>query len=173
MSSRHIGHKELIAQIKHIITDHQVIAAQDSIRKVIVSNNGSVLDQETFPVTALMFLVEKLKLHFPGLSVLSIETRPEYVDAATLDSIRRVLTKGHMPTHLEIAVGFEVFDDYIRNDVFGKGLTLKTFEQLAEKIARYGCRLKCYFMQKPIPAMTDEDAIVDIRQAIDYLDHIA
>ena len=90
-----------------------------------------------------------------------------------LELIGKVLTEGKTRTALEIAVGFEAFDDSIRNDVFCKGLTLETFEQLAEKMASCGHQLKCYFMQKPIPTMTDAEAIADIQQAIDYLDQLS
>lgn len=169
MSSRHVGHEDIIAQVNHLFADARVIAARGAIRKMIVSNNGSVLDRDTFPSAALMFLLAQIKLHLPGLSVLSLETRPEYVDRAALALIGKALAEGGGRTRLEIAVGFEAFDNYIRNDVFRKGLALKTVEQLAENMALYQHRLKYYFMQKPIPAMTDAEAVADIRQAIDYL----
>ena len=47
------------------------------IRKVIVSNNGSVLDQETFSSTALMYLLARLNQFLPRMEILSMETRPE------------------------------------------------------------------------------------------------
>ena len=173
MSSKHVGYKALIAQIDHVLTDARVTEAAQSIRKVIVSNNGSMLDEATFSSTALMYLLAKLNLTFPKLSVLSIETRPEYVDLAELEFISRALAEGDTPTQLEIAIGFEAFDDRIRNDVFYKGLTLEAFEQCVRKLAPYGYRLKCYFMQKLVPEMTDAEAVADVQSAIDYLDHIA
>lgn len=173
MSSKHIGYKDLIAQITHLFADEQVIAAQNSIHKVIVSNNGSILDQETFSSIALMYLLVQLKLNFPQLTVLSIETRPEYVDLAELEFIGRALAEGDTPAQLEIAIGFEAFDDHIRNNIFDKGLTLEAFERLVDKMLPYQYPLKCYFMQKPIPEMSDAQAVLDIQQAIDYLDQVA
>ena len=64
MSSKHVGYKALMAQIDHVFADPRVTAARESIRKVIVSNNGSVLDQATFSSTALMYLLARLNLHF-------------------------------------------------------------------------------------------------------------
>ena len=95
------------------------------------------------------------------------------MEIAELEFIARVLAEGDTPTHLEIAIGFEAFDDRIRNDVFDKGLSLEAFERLVHKIAPYGYRLKCYFMQKPVPGMTDAEAVEDIQHAIDYLGRIA
>jgi radical SAM enzyme (TIGR01210 family) len=139
---------------------------------MIVSNNGSILDEKTFSSTALIYLIAQLNVNLPDINVLSLETRAEYVDIEELEFISRVLAEADTPTQLEIAIGFEAFDDDIRNDVFQKGMTLDTFESLVRKMAPYGFHLKCYFMQKPIPEMTDADAADDIRQAIDYLARI-
>ena len=40
-------------------------------------------------------------------------------------------------------------------------------------VGQYGYDLKCYFMQKPIPGMTDDEAVDDIQRAIDYLDQVS
>ena len=173
MSQRHVPFGALMAQVDRVFRDAEVAARCESIRKVIVSNNGSVLDQVTFSSTVLVYLIAKLNLHLPNLGVLSIETRPEYVDVPELEFLARVLAEGDTPTRLEIAVGFEAFDDRIRNEVFDKGLPLATFERFVGKIAPYKYWLKCYFMQKPVPGMSDEEAVADIHQALDYLGRIA
>ena len=173
VSQDHVPYESLMAQIDHIFVDREVRSRAPLIRKVIVSNNGSVLDEDTFSSTALMYLIAKLNLNFPNLSVLSMESRPEYVDLAELEFISRALAEGDTPTQLEIAIGFEAFDNRIRNEVFDKGLSLETFEGLVAKMAPFGFHLKCYFMQKPVPGMSDVEAVADIHHAIDYLSHIA
>lgn len=172
MSSVHVPFHHIMAQIDSLMEHPDVKKSWDIIRKVIVSNNGSVLDQVTFSSTALMYLLAKLNLHLPNLSVLSLETRPEFVEFAELEFLSRALKEGQTPTELEIAIGFEAFDDRIRNEVFDKGLTLPVFETFVETVAPYGYRLKTYFMQKPVPGMTDDEAVRDIEQAIDYLGHV-
>jgi radical SAM enzyme (TIGR01210 family) len=104
------------------------------------------------------------------MTVLSLETRVEYVDVTELEFIARALAEGAPPTTLELAIGFEAFNDRIRNEIFDKGLTLEQFEKLCQTMAAYHFQLKCYFMQKPVPGMSDEAAVNDIHQAIDYLD---
>jgi radical SAM enzyme (TIGR01210 family) len=173
MSSRHVSYKALIAQIDHVFQDREVTEQRENIRKVILSNNGSILDEETFSSTALMYLLAQLNLNLPNLALLSIETRAEYVDIAELEFLSRALAEGDTPTQLEIAIGFEAFDDYIRNRIFNKGLSLEAFEDFVGKMASYGYCLKCYFMQKPVPGMTDAEAITDIQNAIDYLGKMA
>jgi radical SAM enzyme (TIGR01210 family) len=169
MSRRHIGFRELMAQIDALLAEPEVQQRRETLHKVIVSNNGSVLDEATFSSTALIYLVAQLNLHLPQLSVLSLETRAEYVDAAELEFLARALAEGEISTQLELAVGFEVFDDHLRNGVFRKGLERARFESLCALLGRFGIRLKCYFMLKPVPGMSDEAAVEDIRQAIDYL----
>jgi radical SAM enzyme (TIGR01210 family) len=173
MSQEHVDYKALMAQVDHVFRAPEVVARQDSIHKVILSNNGSLLDQATFSSTALIYLLAKLNLCLPNLSVVSIETRPEFVETDELEFMARVLAEGETSTTLEISIGFEAFDDRIRNEVFGKGLSLEAFEQLVCKIAPHGYHLKCYFMQKPVPGMTDEAAIRDIQNAIEYLAEVS
>lgn len=168
-SQFHVNYKALIAQINWVFVDQEVVKQRENIKKVIVSNNGSVLDEETFSSTALIYLMAQLNLHFPNLSVLSFESRLEYVDVEELEFFARALKEGDTPTELELAIGFEAFDDNIRNNIFFKGFKLRIFEKFIKKIALYRYRVKCYFMQKPVPGMTDNEAVQDIKNAIDYL----
>ncbi len=173
VSQEHVPFNALMQQVDHLMADPQIRQRAEEIRKVIISNNGSVLDEDTFSSTALMYLIARLNLHMPRLKVLTMETRPEYVDIEELEFIARALAEGETRTRLELAIGFEAFDEHIRNDVFDKGLTLTVFETLVERVAPYGFHLKCYFMQKPVPDMSDADAVEDIRQAVAYLGRIS
>jgi radical SAM enzyme (TIGR01210 family) len=173
VSQEHVDYRSLMQQVDNLVADPDVQRRRDAVRKVIISNNGSVLDEDTFSSTALMYLIARLNQYLPNLSMLCMESRPEYVDIAELEFISRALAEGDSPTSLEIAVGFEAFDDHIRNDIFDKGLTLKAFESLAEKLANYHFSLKCYFMQKPVPGISDHDAVADIQNAIDYLSRVS
>lgn len=173
MSRHHVPFNFLIEQIDYLFSLPEVIERSSDIKKVIVSNNGSILDEDTFASTALMYLMVRLNLQFTSLSVLSIETRPEYVDLAELEFLARALKEGETSTDLELCIGFEAFDEHIRNTVFDKGLTLEVFEKFVNRIAPFGYRLKCYFMLKPVPEMSDEEAVNDIIAAIDYLADIS
>ncbi|MBN2383879.1 hypothetical protein JXQ70_13470 [bacterium] len=146
---------------------------KQDLRKIILSNNGSVLDQETLSTMALIYFVAKMNMNCPHVSVLCLETRAEYVDLTELEVLSRALSEADVPADLELAIGFEAFDETIRNDYFHKGLSLHTFEELARKIAEYSFRLKVYFMLKPVPQITEQEAIEDVQKGIRYLDSIA
>jgi hypothetical protein len=168
-SRSHVNYRALINQVDYVFSDPEVIERRMDIRKVIVSNNGSVLDQDTFSSTALIYLVAKLNLNMSHLYVLSLETRVEYIDVPELEFLARALAEGDVQTQMELAVGMEAFDDRIRNEVFYKGLELEAFEDTVAMIAPYGFKLKCYFMLKPVPGMSDDEGIQDIQRAIEYL----
>ncbi|WP_028580377.1 hypothetical protein [Desulfogranum japonicum] len=172
-SYHHVGYKDIIAQIDHVFSLPEVLTKRHVIRKLIISNNGSILDQDTFSSTALLYLMAKINLNFTNLDILTLETRPEFVEIEELEFLSRTLAEGDTPTLLELGIGFEAFDETIRNDTFNKGLTLETFERFIGQVSPFNCRVKCYFMQKPIPNFSDSDALADIIHAIDYLNDMS
>lgn len=172
-SSKHIDFRALMAQVDHLFASDAVKARRNEVTKVILSNNGSMLDEETFSSTALIYLLAKCNCELPELRAVTLETRVEYVDLPELEFLARALKEGPHHPELELAVGFEAFDDDIRNQHFLKGMTLNRFEELVERVAPYDFRIKTYFMQKCVPGLSDEEAVTDIQRAIDYLGDLA
>lgn len=165
-------------QIEAVFRDPMVKARLHEIRKVIVSNQGSILDEETFPTLALMHFVYLCQRDIRGFICLSLETRPEYVDRLELDALFRAMCEVDHRISIELAIGYEAHDDHVRNGLLKKGLVLNgrgmhTLESLARKCAERQFRLKCYFMLKPWPTFTDETAVEDVRQGIDFLNALA
>lgn len=164
-SKNHVNFEDIIDQIDHVFDN---IDTSD-INKIIFSNGGSMLDQETFSSTALMYLVYKLNRYHKNVKIISLESRLEYIEKCELEMLKRALLEGNSETELEIGVGFEAYDYHIRNNIFNKGLGLKDFEDFLEVASEYDYSVKCYFMLKPIPNLSTEDAIEDIHNAIYYL----
>ena len=172
-SLSHVGFRDLMKQVDSLFVRPDVCEKSAAITKVIASNQGSMLDEATFSTTALIYFIAELNVHVPRLRTLCLETRVEYVDVSELGVLARALQESPSKTNLEIAVGFEAFDDQIRNRLFLKGFGLKGFERLVEKLAKHSFRLKCYFMLKPVAGMSDAAAVKDIHEAIDYLSELA
>jgi radical SAM enzyme (TIGR01210 family) len=173
VSQFHVPFSDIMKQVDYIFDFMLSGEQKQKMRKIILSNNGSVLDEDTFSTTALLYFVAKMNINCPGISVLTLETRPEYVDLAELEVLHRALQEGPTSTALELAIGFEAFDDRIRNDVFNKGMSLEGFENLVQQVAQYGFHLKTYFMLKPVPGLSDDESIADVVRGIDYLDGIS
>jgi hypothetical protein len=173
-SLHHVDFRLLMRQIDWVFAEPRVREHANDIQKVIVSNQGSVLDEMTFSSTALLYLVAMLNTHLPSLRVLSLETRAEYIDEAELEVLARAIKEAHDPAAtIELALGFEAFDEHVRNHVYKKGLSLAAVERTAALAARRGFLLKCYFMLKPAPGMSDAAAVQDVHHAIDYLADLA
>ncbi|NQT49698.1 hypothetical protein HQ571_03325 [Candidatus Kuenenbacteria bacterium] len=172
-SKFHVAYDSIMDQIDVIFSNPEVLKYRDRISKLIISNNGSILDEDTFSSTALMYLMSKLNRNFVKLSSISIETRPEYIDYSELDFLSRALKEGLTPTFMELAVGFEAFDDEIRNTHLKKGLDLGVLEKSVKQMAKFGFRLKCYLMLKPVPGISREAAVKDVQSALLYLDRLS
>ncbi|MCP4134411.1 MAG: hypothetical protein GY754_25790 [bacterium] len=173
MSEHHINFRNIIKQVDYIFDYILDETKQKDLRKIIISNNGSILDEDTFSTTALLYFIAKMNIHCPDVKILTIETRPEYADLPELEVISRALKEVDKAAELEVAIGFEAFNDRVRNEYFKKGLDLTVFEKFASLVGKYGFRLKTYFMLKPVPQLSEEEAIADIKEGIDYLDSIA
>lgn len=173
-SENHVGYKDILRQIDFIFHNHLSDADCKKLRKIVISNNGSVLDEKTFSSSALDYFVMKMNLNCPNISCLTLETRPEYVDEPEIEFLNRTIIEGDTPTDLELAVGFEAFDEEIRNTHFQKGLKLSSFENMVSIISKYKeLRLKTYFMLKPVPGLSEEDAVKDIKNGMEYLSNIS
>ena len=85
----------------------------------------------------VMYLMAKANICLYNLAVLTMETRPEYVDFAELEFLSRGLKEGKTPTELELAIGFEAYDETIRNESFKKGLSFEVFENFISKLTSY------------------------------------
>ncbi len=173
MSKDHIPFDRIMAQVDYLF--HSILTEEQKrdLKKIILSNNGSILDEATFSTTALIYFIANMNLYCPNVSLLCMETRPEYIDWHELEFLSTALKEGHCDTELEIAIGFEAYDDAIRNDHFQKGMPLEIFESMVMKLVTYGFKLKTYFMMKPVPGISEEDGIKDIIDAIDYLNGIS
>ena len=160
-------------QIDFIFKHRDVHARASEIVKVIVSNQGSVLDEDTFPSVVLNYLFYKMARRLQNLKIVCLESRPEYVDDHELETFRRFLQEVCQDIQLEIAIGYEAHDTVLRNTHLNKGLVLRekanSLEHLCSRMAENGFLLKCYFMQKPWMDMTDEEAIKDVKGGIDFL----
>lgn len=173
VSQYHVPFDRICQQIKYMFEFRLSPKEREELTQIVLSNNGSVLDQETFSSNALMYFFIKVNSYCPNVRLVTMESRPEYVEVNELAFIARGLEEGDTKTELEIAIGFEAFDNNIRNKVFKKGLTLRAFEDMVKKLAQFNFRLRTYFMLKPVSGMSEEEAIADIIAGVDYIDQIA
>lgn len=134
------------------------------VDRITLSNEGSVLDEATFPVDALVG-VAKAANELRRVRRLVLETRLEFVRSDVLSQLTRVAPRAS----LDILTGFESVDARIRNEVLGKREPLSTFLSGLDRVAEARADLTAYVLFKPTPEMSDDDATPECERSIDFL----
>jgi len=163
----------LIAQTDHVFDDLLFGKEKDGFSSVFLSNNGSLFDKPTFSATALHHAISRCLGEMPKLKRIVLETRAEFIDGAKLSAINELLSEYGSDVRIEIALGVEIFDEKLRNKVTKKGLTNRGLQRCIDLLGQYDMDLRCYFMLKPHPSMSDQDAYDDITGALDLLDEMS
>ncbi len=87
-----------------------------------------------------------------GAEKLIVESRPEFVENAEEVSRRDFI--------LEVGIGLESVDDFIRNRIINKGFTFESFRKASEFLKERGFGVKVYLLLKP-PFVSEGEAIRD------------
>jgi radical SAM enzyme (TIGR01210 family) len=117
-----------------------------------IFTSGSFLDEreiasETRKEIAAMVKKRKIKK-------LIIETRPEFISAEKIEDLKAV-------EHLEVAIGLETADDFIRSKYINKGFSFDDYKTAAEIVNECGASVKTYLLLKP-PFISEKRAIEDV-----------
>lgn len=137
----------------------------DQVAKVSVYTASSSLDQECLPTRSLMYLLLRI-CDLPRLELVSLETRPEYVEDWELKALRNVLGDR---VRIEAGIGYETHDPVLRNKVLGKGLTRDALVRLLGMLAANGASLKAYMMLKPHHSLDEEQGVEEAFHGVDEL----
>jgi radical SAM enzyme (TIGR01210 family) len=117
-----------------------------------IFTSGSFLDEreissETRKEIAAMVKKRKIKK-------LIVETRPEFINAEKIEDLKAV-------EHLELAIGLETANDFIRSKYINKGFSFDDYKTAAEIVNAYGATVKTYLLLKP-PFISEKRAIEDV-----------
>jgi radical SAM enzyme (TIGR01210 family) len=157
-----IGDSQLEAQFRHVLDE--VRHSVGLLEKVTISNDGSVLDETTFGRAAMKSIVSAL----PALRYVrrvDLETRLEFVNEQRMAELANVAPS----LRFGILTGFETFDTRTRDVVLRKRESLSAFLAGLDNVQKVGADLTCYVLFKPDPAMSDEAAIGEANESIDFL----
>ncbi len=161
--------KDIDRQVDYILSQYSEEQLKD-LGKVSIYSASSVMDQECLPTRSLMYLLLKI-CDYPGLKVVSLETRPEYVEDWELKALRNVLGE---EVQLEIGIGYETYDPELRNKVLQKGLTRKAMHKLMQMLnENKNCSLKAYLMLKPHHSLTEDEGIIEAINGLKELKNLS
>lgn len=130
----------------------------DYILKIF--NSGSFFDDEEMNPEVREYIYESIA-KINKIKELVVESRVEYLSSKKLKKIKNDLQN----KYIEIGIGLETVDDYIRNRYVNKGLTYKEFLEAVSLCKEHDIGVKAYLLLKP-PFLSEKSAIDDAANSI-------
>jgi len=192
-SSTQLVHKDSVrAQCDHVF-ENLNNWQKNSIKRIFLSNNGSILNQDIMSPESLRYICEMAYKELPNLEIICLETRFDTVEDFELEehlslyaSWHDIYIKEHRkakePVQLQISAGYETQDTYLRNNVLCKGYSeeeVVSFFELCKSVTDKHNQINSrqiqilsdeYVMLKPAVGMTDEEAEIESFHTIAHLD---
>jgi radical SAM enzyme (TIGR01210 family) len=123
---------------------------------------GNILNPNEFPTQALEICLRLFAEQ--GVRRVTIESRPEYITDNILDSLEKIGKSCNL--EIEIGIGLETSDDFIRDLCIFKGFTLNDFKGAVRRIMQHeNLRVLAYVLLKP-PFIEEAEAILDAERSI-------
>jgi len=124
---------------------------------------GSFFDEEEIPSEFFRYALTYIS-EIKSLKKVMVESRPEFV---TREKIKEAVnTLGDVK--LEVGIGIESSDEFIRSSGLNKGFSLSEVENAVKILAEFDVELVGYVLVKPI-GLNEEKAIEDSVKTIEYV----
>ena len=173
-SQKFASKEDIVNQIDYIFENISK-GEKRNLNEIIMSNNGSILDFNTMDYEALKYFIKKSIEEIPSLKQIVFETRIDYYsDFSKMKELLKYKNELRSNVTYEIAIGFEIFDDVLRNDYYKKGINKDILEKNIAKLQNLDINLRIYMMFKPVPDqyMNINKAIEDINKAAQYFSNL-
>jgi len=157
-----ISPESILNQFEYVITELK--HSLGVLNRLTISNEGSVLDTDTFSRDALLTIV-RCTTELKAMRTLVVETRLEFVDISYLNDISSANTKAR----IDILTGFETLDQEIRDDILGKREKIDVFLDGLNRISETSATLTAYVLFKSSPYMTDNEGYREAENSIIFL----
>ncbi len=153
--SADVTRADILAQLEHSL---RTSPDEEFILKIFTS--GSFLDEREISSDTrkeIARMVGKRK----EIKKLIVETRPEFVSAEKIADLEAV-------EHLELAIGLETANDFIRSNYINKGFSFDDYRTAAKIVKDCGATVKTYLLLKP-PFVSEKKAIEDVIKSADLV----
>jgi radical SAM enzyme (TIGR01210 family) len=157
-----ISSDNILSQFGYVLDEAK--HALSVLDRVTLSNEGSMLDADTFPADALVTILRSIH-HLRRVQTVVIETRLEFATPSAISEIQKAVPA----RTINVLTGFETLNADIRDRTLGKRESVESFLGGLNQLASAGAELTAYVLYKPSPYMTDEDAVVECERSIDFL----
>lgn len=158
---KNISSEDIIAQFRNELARYDF--KKEQIKEIDIFNSGSFFNDNEIPERARIEIMKAIS-QFPSVKNVVVESRPEYLKGGKIKKLKKILgEKG-----LEIALGLESSDDFIRETIIKKGFNLKDFENAVKIIKKTKTELRVYVIIKPL-ALTEKETIKDAIRTAKYV----
>jgi len=128
-----------------------------------IFNSGSFFDDEEIPEDLRKFIYEQIA-YVSNITEVVVESRTEHLSRDKLFQMRSELGN----RHVEIGIGLETVNDYIRLNYINKGITFEEFLDAVNLCKQCDIGIRAYLLFKP-PFISEESAIDDCVSSIETL----
>jgi len=156
--------KDLIKQFDYAFHNKIEEIERDEANYVVkIFNSGSFFDENEIPEEVKMHIYETVNT-VKKIKEFVVESRVEYADVNKLNEAKKSLKD----KYIEIGIGIETVDDYIRNHYINKGVLFQDFQNAVQNCKEIGIGVKAYLLFKPL-FLTETAAIEDCIRSIKSL----
>lgn len=151
--------EEYIQQINSILDKFDYT----DIPMICVYNAGSFFNDNEVPSEARLYIYKRLN-SIKEVKHIIFESRPEYIESRKLEILKQEIPN----KRIEIGIGLESSNDYIRQMCLNKGFKLDEFFGAIALLKKYEVFSLAYVLQKPpfvSEALAIEDSIITIKWA--------
>lgn len=155
---------EVLRVNNKIIKEAKKILNEEDYERITIFNGGSFYE---LPYDVILKLIDITRGR-----VVDIETRPEFIDYKRLIETKRILRA----RELVVRVGFEVFDEHIRNNILRKGVPQSEVYRLSEiskklRDANADIEIIAYVLFG-IEGITEDEVIRSVREFNELFDGV-
>ncbi|MFX0075983.1 MAG: archaeosine biosynthesis radical SAM protein RaSEA [Candidatus Hermodarchaeota archaeon] len=128
-----------------------------------IFNSGSFFDDDEISEDARKYIFKKIA-NIPNINEIVIESRVEFITSEKLKRMKAILNG----KYVEVAIGLETVNDYIRNNYINKGLKFEDFLKAIQLCKKQEVGVRTYLLFKP-PFLNEQTAIEDCVNSIQKL----
>jgi len=159
-----VNQNHLKNQIDYAINNKINEISEDNKKYALkIFNSGSFFDENEISEEVKQYIYEKVAT-IENIKEFTIESRLEYINAEKLKDLKDILKE----KYIEIAIGIETVNDYIRNYYLNKGMRFEKFNNILQICKENGIGIKAYLLFKP-PFLNEVGAIDDCINSIKKL----
>ncbi len=156
-TSPNVGARELEEQFRF------ALEKLGDAKMVKIFTSGSFLDPEEIPEEFRRFVYDSLE---GKIERLVVESRPEFVSEEVAEEL------SSLGFEVEVGIGLETADDFVREHCINKGFKFEDFEKASKILRSHGVRVKAYLLLKP-PFLSEREAVEDVLKSMDAVKGLA